>query len=53
LTVKRESEAFLAVGRAIGDVADLAERLHQIVGGVAVVLDNEKAHGRSLRWESN
>ena len=29
----------------IGDVADLAERLDQIVGGVAVVFDDQKAHG--------
>jgi hypothetical protein len=47
LAVKRERQALLAVGRAIGDMADLAERLDQIIGGVAVVLDDEKAHGRS------
>ena len=33
----------------IGDMADLAERLHQIVRGVAIVLDNEKAHGDPVR----
>ena len=30
-------------------MADLAECLDQIVGGVAVVLDDQKAHGDPIR----
>ena len=45
LAVERERLALLAVGGVIGDVADFAKRLDQIVGGVAIVLDNQKAHG--------
>ena len=39
-----EREAFLAVAGEIGDVADFAKRLHEIVGGLAVVFDDQKAH---------
>ena len=39
-----ERQAFLAVGGEIGDVADFAKRLDQIVGGFAVVFDDQKAH---------
>ena len=31
--------------RLVGDVADLAKRLDEIIGRVAVILDNQKAHG--------
>ena len=34
---------------AVGDMADLAECLDQIVGSVAVVLDDKKAHGDPIR----
>ena len=37
-------QAFLAVAGEIGDVTDLAKRLDQIVGGLAVVFDDQKAH---------
>ena len=46
--VERQGVALLAVGGVIGDMADLAERLDQIVGRVAVVFDDEKAHGSSI-----
>ena len=39
-----QREALLAVGGEIGDVPDFAKRLDEIVGGVAVVFDNQKAH---------
>ncbi len=42
-------EPFLAVGRVLGDVADLAEGLDQVVGGVAVVFDDQEAHGDPVR----
>ena len=44
LAVEREGEALLAVGGQIGDMADLAERLGQIVRGVAIVFDDQEAH---------
>ena len=54
LAVERHRQALLAVGRLIGDMADLAECLHQIIGGVAVVFDDEKAHGGvSPNWQIN
>src|SRR5208282_920711 len=35
-------------------MTDLAECLHQVIGGVAVVFDDEKAHdGASPHWQSN
>ena len=49
LAVERHGQAVLAVGGGVGDMADLAERLDQIVGGVAVVLDDQKAHGDPIR----
>ena len=45
MAVERQGQALLAVGRVVGDVADLAEGLGEIVGGVAVVFDDQKAHG--------
>ena len=49
LAVERHRQAVLAVGGGVGDMADFAERLDQIVGGVAVVLDDQKAHGDPVR----
>ena len=43
--VERQREAVLAVGRVFGHMADLAERLDEIVRRVAVVFDDEQAHG--------
>ncbi len=45
VAVERQREAVLAVGRLVGDVADLAEGLDEVVRGVAVVFDDEQAHG--------
>ena len=39
LTVSRHGEAVVAIHSRIGDVPDLAERLYQVVRGVAVVLN--------------
>ena len=47
LAVQRQREALLAVGREIGHVADLAEGLDQVVGGVAVVFDDQETHDGS------
>jgi hypothetical protein len=38
------SEPFLAIGGKVGDVADLAERLGEILGGIAIVFDDEQTH---------
>ena len=40
--------AYRAVARVVGDVADFAERLDEVVGGIGVVFDDEQAHGRVL-----
>ena len=45
--VLEDLAAYLVDSRDLGDVADFAERLHQIVSGVAVVLNNKQAHWRS------
>ena len=45
LAVERMREPLLAVARKVGDMADLAEGLDQVVGGVAVVFDDQEAHG--------
>src|SRR5208282_3804209 len=45
LTVERKRQAFLAIGGLVGDMADLAERLDEIIGRVAIIFNNEKAHG--------
>ena len=47
LAVERMGEALLAVGRQVGDVADLAKGLHQVVGGIAVVFDDQETHDES------
>ena len=39
-------QALLAVAGEIGDMADFTERLDQIVGGLAVVFDDQQAHLR-------
>ena len=44
LSIECQRQAFLAVAGLIGDMADLTERLDQIFGRVAIVLDNQKAH---------
>src|SRR5262249_60765123 len=44
LAVERMGEAFLAVGGQVGHMPDLAECLRQIVGGVAVVFDDQETH---------
>ena len=46
--VERQREPVLAVGGPVRHVADLAERLDEIFRGVAVILDDEQAHGRVL-----
>src|SRR5262249_12893598 len=47
-------ESFLAVGRQVGDMPDLAECLRQIVGGVAVVFDDQETHDESaVSWISD
>ena len=48
VAVERQREPVLAVGGPVGHMADLAEGLDQIIRGVAVVLDDEQAHGRVL-----
>ena len=44
LAVERVGEALLTVGRQIGDVADLAKGLGQVVGGIAIVFDDQETH---------
>jgi hypothetical protein len=44
LPLERERQTLLAVGGLIGDMADLAEGLDQIIGRVAIILDYQKAH---------
>ena len=41
-------EAVLAVAGEVGHVADLAERLHQVVGGITIVFDNQQTHPDSI-----
>ena len=45
LVVERERKTLLAVARHLGHMAGFAQRLFQVVGGVAVVLDDKQAHG--------
>ena len=47
LAVERVSEPFLAIHCQIGNMADLAECLYQVVGGIAVIFDDEKTHDES------
>src|SRR5450631_3659558 len=49
LAVERHRQTVIAVIGGVGDMTDLTERLDQIVGGVAVVLDDQKAHGDPIR----
>jgi hypothetical protein len=44
LAVEGMGEPLLAVGRQIGDMTDLAERLGEIVGCIAIVFNDEKSH---------
>ena len=44
LAVEGQRQPVLAVGGVIGHVADLAERLDQVLRRVAVILDDQKAH---------
>ena len=37
-------QTFLAIAGEIGDVADFAKRLHQVVGGLTVVFDDQQSH---------
>ena len=53
VAVERQREPLLAVRRLVGDMADLAEGLDQIVGGVAVVFDDQQAHGGPLGFASS
>ena len=45
VAVAGQRQALLAVRRLVGDVADLAEGLGEVVGSVAVVFYDEQAHG--------
>src|SRR5262249_58544535 len=47
LAVKRQREAFLAVEGLIGNVADFAKRLGEIIRSVVIILDDEQTHERS------
>ena len=47
--VERQREALLAVGGVIGDMADLAEGVDEIVRGVAVIFDDQQAHAEWAR----
>ena len=49
MTVERHGQAVVAICSGIGDMADLAERLDQVIRGVAVVLNDQKAHGDPIR----
>src|SRR5262249_1149240 len=40
-------EPLLAVDREVGDVADLAKRLHQVIGGISVIFDDQETHDES------
>ena len=44
-----QREAGLAVTRHMGGVACFREGLFEIVGGLAIVLDDENLHGTSIR----
>ena len=39
-----ERQAFLTIAGEIGDITDFTERLDEIVGGFAVVFDDQQAH---------
>src|ERR1700745_1333840 len=40
-------ESLLAVDREIGDVTDLAECLHQVIGGISVGFDDQETNDES------
>ncbi|MGY3364926.1 hypothetical protein ACVWZL_002051 [Bradyrhizobium sp. GM2.4] len=44
IAVLGHGKAFLAVGGVVGNVPDLTKSLHEVVGGFAVVFDDEEAH---------
>ena len=48
LPVERQRQPLLAVRRLVGDMADLAEGPGDVVGRVAVVFDDQEAHGGPL-----
>ena len=48
MPVEREGQALLAVRRLIGDMADLPEGPGDVIRGVAVVFNDEEAHGGPL-----
>ena len=48
LSLAREGVAVQPVGCRIRGVPRLAKRLREILAGVAIVFDNEQAHGRVL-----
>ena len=39
-------EPLLAIGGKVGDMPDLAKRLREVVGSIAVVFNDQKPHGR-------
>src|SRR5262249_8556172 len=44
---ERVGEPLLAVDGEIGDVADFAERLRQVIGGISVIFDDQETHDES------
>ena len=40
-------EPLFAVDREVGDVADLAKRFHQVIGGISVIFDDQETHDES------
>ncbi len=54
IAVERERQARLvfAVAGDLGHVAGFAQRLLQVIGGFAIVLDNKQAHGESATSNS-
>ena len=48
LAFERLREPLLAVAGELGNVANLAERLHEVVGGITIVFDNQQTHSASI-----
>src|SRR5207249_54505 len=44
LALERLRQAFLSIGRKIGDMADFAKCLDKVIGSIAIVFDDQKAH---------
>src|SRR5262249_9370965 len=44
LAVKRMRQPFLAVAGEIRNMTDLAKRLREIIGGIAVIFDDQETH---------